>query len=107
MAILKSKKDKSSKDGKKKSISFRDRLSSNKSNTNSRSNDLATWAASSVVDLSKNVEDIKKELQELRFQVAVGTIPNVRRIRALKKNVARILTIKRSKELSLSSGLGN
>lgn len=51
-------------------------------------------------DLDKKYSELKKEHQELRFKIATGGIPNVKRISQLKKEVARILTIKRQRELA-------
>ncbi|MBF0516121.1 MAG: 50S ribosomal protein L29 [Nitrospirae bacterium] len=43
-----------------------------------------------------NVKELKlrKELFNLRFQSATGEIQNPRRIRQIKKDVARVLTVK-------------
>ncbi len=44
-------------------------------------------------ELLKKEQDLRKELFNLRFQQATGEIENPRRIRAIKKDIARILTI--------------
>jgi large subunit ribosomal protein L29 len=46
-----------------------------------------------VDELQKKEQDMRKELFNLRFQQATGEIENPMRLRALKKNIARILTI--------------
>ncbi len=47
-----------------------------------------------TVDELKNKEnDLRKELFNLRFQKATGEIENPMRIRAVRKDIARILTI--------------
>ena len=51
-----------------------------------------------VEELEKLKVDIKKELQELRFQLVTSTVPNIRKIRNLKKNYARILTVINKKQ---------
>jgi large subunit ribosomal protein L29 len=44
-------------------------------------------------ELLKKEQDLRKELFNLRFQQATGEIENPMRIRAIKKDIARILTI--------------
>ncbi len=49
-------------------------------------------------ELDVKYTEIKKELQEIRFKLVTSTVPNVRRIRALKKEIARILTVKSARK---------
>jgi large subunit ribosomal protein L29 len=44
------------------------------------------------------VEERREELLDLRFQAAVGQATNPRRIRAAKREIARLLTVAREKE---------
>jgi large subunit ribosomal protein L29 len=44
-------------------------------------------------ELLRKEQDLRKELFNLRFQQATGEIENPRRIRAIKRDIARILTI--------------
>jgi large subunit ribosomal protein L29 len=44
-------------------------------------------------ELARKEQDMRKELFNLRFQQATGEIENPMRIRALKKDIARILTV--------------
>jgi len=46
-----------------------------------------------VEELRKKEQDLRKELFNLRFQQATGEIENPMRIRAIKKGIAKILTI--------------
>ncbi len=46
-----------------------------------------------VEELRKKEQDLRKELFNLRFQQATGEIENPMRIRAIKKNIAKILTL--------------
>ncbi len=46
-----------------------------------------------VDELWKKEQDMRKELFNLRFQQATGEIENPMRLHALKKDIARILTI--------------
>jgi large subunit ribosomal protein L29 len=50
-------------------------------------------------ELSSKENDLRKELFNLRFQQATGEIQNPKRISAVRKDIARVLTIKREKEL--------
>ena len=47
----------------------------------------------SAADIDREVNDRKKELMELRFQAAVGQLSNPARVKKLRKEVARLLTI--------------
>lgn len=49
--------------------------------------------ALSGADISREVDARKRELMELRFQGAVGQVANPNRIKQLRKEVARLLTI--------------
>ena len=47
----------------------------------------------STEDLNQEVEDLKEELFNLRFQQAVGQLDNTASLRTVKKTIARILTV--------------
>ena len=49
-------------------------------------------------ELLKTLDEFKKELFDLRFQRATGSIDNPRRIRELRKSIARILTVLKERE---------
>lgn len=51
-------------------------------------------------ELLKKKKDIKEELFNLRFQHSAGQLENTARLRLLKKDVAKIETILRQKELN-------
>ena len=53
-------------------------------------------------ELTDRLKQSRRELYELRFQVAVGQLENNRQIRKVKKDIARILTVIRSRELALA-----
>lgn len=57
-----------------------------------------------IDELKKKEFDLRKELFNLRFQLAKGELQNVRRIRAVKKDIARILTIITEKKGVKSEG---
>jgi len=46
-----------------------------------------------TVELEERLEQDRQELFNLRFQAATQQIENPRRLRGLRKNVARILTL--------------
>jgi len=46
-----------------------------------------------VDELLKKEQEMRKELFNLRFQKATGEIENPMRIRALRKNIAQVLTV--------------
>ena len=49
-------------------------------------------------ELGRKEQDLRKELFNLRFQQATGEIENPMRIRAIKKDIARVLTVAREKK---------
>ncbi len=53
----------------------------------------------SVEDLKNKLKDLKSELFNLRFQLAVNQLENPMRIKAVRKDIARVQTIIREKEL--------
>ena len=52
------------------------------------------------VELNKQLKDLKAELFNLRFQLAVNQLENSSRIGAVKKDIARISTVLRQMELN-------
>lgn len=50
-----------------------------------------------VEELTSKEHELRRELFNLRFQKATGEIENPMRIKAVKKGIARILTIKTEK----------
>ena len=48
-------------------------------------------------ELEKKLSGLKEELFNLRFQKATGQQPNLSRMRVVRKDVARILTILRER----------
>jgi len=54
----------------------------------------------SVEELNVKLKDRKDELYRLRFQNAINQLDNPMRIKAVKKDIARIMTIMRQIELS-------
>ncbi|MBQ1349595.1 MAG: 50S ribosomal protein L29 [Ruminococcus sp.] len=54
----------------------------------------------SVEELQRKLTELKEELFNLRFQLAVNQLENSSRIGAVKKDIARVSTILRQRELS-------
>lgn len=54
-------------------------------------------------ELHARESDMRKELFNLRFQAATGEIENPRRIRQVKKDIARLLTVMGEKTKAESS----
>lgn len=50
-----------------------------------------------TLELENKLTDLKKELFALRFQLAVNQLENPTRLKAVKKDIARIKTIMREK----------
>lgn len=53
----------------------------------------------SLVELNDKLGELKAELFNLRFQLAVNQLDNPMRIKAVKKDIARINTVIRELEL--------
>jgi len=51
------------------------------------------FRALSMDELEKKEQDLRRELFNLRFQLATGEIENPLRISSVKKDIARVLTI--------------
>ena len=70
---------------------------------------MATTTASDLRGLSRDelnakVVELKEELFTLRFQAATGQLENHGRLREVRKDIARIYTVMRERELGLSVG---
>ena len=55
---------------------------------------------STAAERNKKLEELRSELFNLRFQHAINQLENPMRIKAVKKDIARIKTILREMELS-------
>ncbi len=56
--------------------------------------------ALSDAELSKKLEDARAELFNLRFQMATSQLDNTARVKTVKRDIARILTEQRARELA-------
>lgn len=55
----------------------------------------------SVEDLNKKLIELKEELFNLRFQSATGQLENANSIGNVKKDIARVKTVLRERELKI------
>ncbi|MBV9011981.1 MAG: 50S ribosomal protein L29 [Pseudonocardiales bacterium] len=67
----------------------------------------ATTTASELRELTDDelvlrLRESKEELFNLRFQMATGQMDNNRRLRTVRRDIARIYTVMRERELGLS-----
>ena len=58
------------------------------------------------VDLETKLREAKEELFNLRFQAATGQLESHGRLRSVKKDIARIYTVVRERELGIRSTPG-
>ncbi|HBJ11583.1 MAG TPA: 50S ribosomal protein L29 [Ruminococcus sp.] len=54
----------------------------------------------SIAELNEKLDDLKKELFNLRFQLAVNQLENTARLKSVKKDIARVKTVLREQELA-------
>lgn len=64
---------------------------------------LTNFREMSVNELNEKLAALKSELFNLRFQIAVNQLENPTRIKAVKKDIARIQTILKERELADSA----
>ena len=53
-------------------------------------------------ELNAKLVDLKEELFNLRFQHATGQLDNPMRVRAVRREIARVKTILRERELNIA-----
>lgn len=51
----------------------------------------------STEDINSKIQELKKELLDLRFQMATGNLENTAQIKIIKKDVARLKTVLNNK----------
>ena len=54
-------------------------------------------------ELTAKLREAKEELFNLRFQAATGQLENHGRLRAVRKEIARIYTVMRERELGITT----
>lgn len=58
-------------------------------------------------ELSQRLVENKEELFNLRFQIVTGQLDDPRRIKAVKREIARILTVQREREMAAARAEAN
>lgn len=56
-------------------------------------------------ELSRKLGEAKEELFNLRFQLVTGQLDNPMRLGAVKKDIARILTVMREREIAAAEAV--
>jgi large subunit ribosomal protein L29 len=56
----------------------------------------------SLEEMARQLDEGYRELMSLRFRAKTRRLKNIREIRKVKRNIARIKTIMREKELGIS-----
>ncbi len=59
------------------------------------------------IDLESKLREAKEELFNLRFQAATGQLESHGRLRTVKKDIARIYTVVRERELGIRVAPGS
>ncbi len=59
------------------------------------------------IDLESKLREAKEELFNLRFQAATGQLESHGRLRTVKKDIARIYTVVRERELGIRTAPGS
>ena len=59
------------------------------------------------VDIETKLREAKEELFNLRFQAATGQLESHGRLRLVKKDIARIYTVVRERELGIRTAPGS
>ena len=57
----------------------------------------------STADLAQKLEEARSELFNLRFQMATSQLDNTSSVKAVKKDIARILTELRAREIKAAA----
>jgi large subunit ribosomal protein L29 len=56
-------------------------------------------------ELETRLAEAKQEMFNLRFQIVTGQLDNSARLRAVRRDIARILTVLREKEIEAAEAL--
>ena len=59
------------------------------------------------IDIEAKLREAKEELFNLRFQAATGQLESHGRLRTVKKDIARIYTVVRERELGIRTAPGS
>lgn len=53
----------------------------------------------SIAELNKAIAEERKKMADLRLQLRLGKLKNVRKLKLKRSDIAQLLTVKREKEL--------
>ena len=56
-------------------------------------------------ELRQKLAEGKEELFNLRFQIVTGQLDDPRRIKTIKREIARVLTVMREREIAAARGI--
>jgi large subunit ribosomal protein L29 len=56
-------------------------------------------------ELDAKIQESREELFNLRFQMATSQLDNTARVKIVKKDIARLLTEKRAREINAQNGV--
>ena len=59
----------------------------------------------SMQELQDKIKDLKEELFNLRFQNATNQLENPMRIVSVKKDIAKVMTVLKEKELGINASI--
>lgn len=63
--------------------------------------ELKKWRESSEEEIKNKIVELEKQLYEMRHQLILGQLKNYSKIKEIKKNIARLKTILRERELGV------
>ena len=66
---------------------------------------IAEFAALDPDELANRITESRRELLNLRFQLATGQLDNYARLNTVRRDVARLLTVLREREIAEAEGI--
>lgn len=66
-----------------------------------RTNDIKQLHSTEVAELTKKLEDLTKQLDSTRMEHMLGRLKNNQMLRTLRRDIARVETVLKQKEMSL------
>lgn len=63
--------------------------------------ELKKWRESSEEEIKNKIVELEKQLYEMRHQLILGQLKNYSKIKEIKKDIARLKTILRERELGV------
>lgn len=72
-----------------------------------RKEELNKWKEATKEEIGNKIMELKKQLYELKHQLILGQLKNYSQIKEIKKDVARLKTILRHKEIGVKNDKKN